>query len=134
MKIRNGFVSNSSSSSFILALNDYKKDDKIKIVVELDLSKKITHIISNKEELDKYFIDYYYLKNVNIEYIFAENKELKKDYYKLLSFLDQGKTVLVGDVSNEGWDSDLLDNVIMNRGIKDYLVDKNIEVIEDGRY
>lgn len=41
MKIRNGFVSNSSSSSFIIA--DYRKGtakkDKVKLIIEIDLAK-----------------------------------------------------------------------------------------------
>jgi hypothetical protein len=54
MKKRIGFVSNSSSSSFILSS---EKDKNTKISLEIDLSNLTDNIIKTKEELDEYFLD-----------------------------------------------------------------------------
>ena len=55
MKIRNGFVSNSSSSSFIVGIKDGKKTStKVKIEIEVDLAKYGADI-NSVEELIKYY-------------------------------------------------------------------------------
>ena len=49
MKIRKGFVSNSSSSSFVVS--GKREDMKCKITIEVDLSQYSDDIIETKEEL-----------------------------------------------------------------------------------
>ena len=59
MKIRNGFVSNSSSSSFILATPKGKKGLKTKITIEIELEEMARFKITTKEELLKMYKDKY---------------------------------------------------------------------------
>jgi len=55
MKTRNGFVSNSSSSSFVVAAK--KGSTKIKLVIEVDIADFADHTILNVKQLDKYLDD-----------------------------------------------------------------------------
>jgi hypothetical protein len=58
MKVRSGFVSNSSSSSFIVAVEDETRV-KVKISFEADLEKYARRKLSTIEELNEYYDDYW---------------------------------------------------------------------------
>lgn len=90
MKIRNGFVSNSSSSSFIVAVS--KNQSKIKVSFEVDLSQMANYTIKNLDRLHEYMKEEY---NGSIE-DFGREK-----YTKCLKALDEGKEILFGYFSNE---------------------------------
>lgn len=72
MKFRKSFVTNSSSSSFIIAkrdeLTEIQKEQLLQVMNEM-LGKKVA---STKEELQKYFTDEYSME-------FDENGEVKQD-------------------------------------------------------
>ena len=93
MKIRNGFVSNSSSSSFIIACKP--EQTKVKIEVELDF-KDHGEVIDNLEDFLEYIEDYYGWqdKASNAKFIEAATKTFS-----------EGKVVYVGSFSNESDDS-----------------------------
>ena len=91
MKIRQGFVSNSSTSSFILASS--RDDLKVKITVEVDLKEMANTIIKTEEQLESYYRE-------NWGYP-LENKGLIKDYNIALKAIKEGKTVYIIDVSND---------------------------------
>lgn len=96
MKIREGFVSNSSSSSFIVASN---KEPKVFVEINLaDISEKIY----TKEQLDDYFVHYFYfyLEENNIENIITDPDFEIEIYQKCLEEVNKGNIVYIGDVSS----------------------------------
>ena len=98
MKTRIGFVSNSSSSSFMFALpKEY--DGKIKIVSEVDL-KELGTICKTKKQLDRYLLDAYDYKT--FKELFEDFSHIKKDYEEALSQIQEGKVIAIGNISNEG--------------------------------
>ena len=92
MKTRKGFVSNSSSSSFIVAVDD---KTTVAMTVEVDLT-KFGEVITTEEELDKKF-----------EYDFGDNWREEEEWYvetynAALIAINKGKKIIMGAVSNEG--------------------------------
>lgn len=105
MKIRNGFVSNSSSSSFILGVPSSSKNNS-KIKIEVDLSDLVEREINTKEEakeyfLDSYCLDYYLSKGMSFEES-LEKDSIKDLYDDIINCLDRGKTVVVIYASSDG--------------------------------
>jgi hypothetical protein len=104
-KIRAGFVSNSSSSSFILPLNSV--DDKVQITVSLDDLKRsfedsdesrIYEVVKTVEQLDAYYIDTYGWKETNVQELFKEEDHLEQPYNEHLEILKSGKIIVFGAV------------------------------------
>ena len=102
MKIRNGFVSNSSSSSFILP---FVKGGTFKLSIDMNLFKSffddardsyIESIISDENELKDYFQRQYgdgYPFNLD-----DMEDYIRDDYNRCLDILREGKMVVVGHV------------------------------------
>jgi hypothetical protein len=85
MKIRKGFVSNSSSSSFIISGNI----EQDKMVVSLDLSKFGT-LIKTKEQLKEYYIKEW-----------GEYDEDDRRVEQQLELLAKGQAIFCGYMENE---------------------------------
>jgi len=112
-KIRYGFVSNSSSSSFILPVDGNSKEVTITIPLS-ELTRmfdndyydetSIRRTIETESDLRSYIIDEY----LDSSYITDEDlffKELEEDdyvgemYYSTLDMINNGKVVLMGSVA-----------------------------------
>jgi len=123
MKIRDGFVSNSSSSSFILSANKTTKNFKTKIIV--DIKDYITTTIKTENDIIKYFNEYYYGKIENYNEL---DNYSKKIYNKIKKELNNNKIVLTGTFSSDG---DSIEQFLYNNPLS--FINKNIKVIqEDG--
>lgn len=99
MKIRQGFVSNSSSSSFIIVGNG-----STKFTVEADL-KDFGEVLTTEEEIKQHFFEQYCVKD--LENLKKECELTYKECMECLQALKDGKQVLVGTVSSGCDDSDL---------------------------
>ena len=95
MKTRQGFVSNSSSTSFIVGVED-------KTIVDLHIKVDLANygeVVTTKEELDEYYRDRYWQ--------YDEDEECwKEEYEKCLAVLAAGKKLIIGDFSDDS-DDDL---------------------------
>lgn len=110
MKTRNGFVTNSSSSSFILATAKKFTEEQNQIILNYAKNKLLGETVATtKEELDRFFLDFYSL-DVNKEgwqeYCSA-NRE--KYYFDALKAIEEGKEIRIGRVDFEESDWDLAD-------------------------
>jgi hypothetical protein len=135
MRSRDGFVSNSSGSSFIIAGKNLDRALFLRhTLAELDL---ITEKATTKEELDKYFAD-------NLEshedLVLSIQENPKKNYYKkdwldnynkALECIGQGKTIYFGYCSDQG--GNVISAGLVGGGWEDMQVDPEFEyeVIKD---
>lgn len=116
MKIRSGFVSNSSSSSFILPLSTDENGEitlKFKIEDLLDLMEKkydiddtgIDGVIRSVEELNARFSDIYdlegdFFENVNSpDYVPGESDYVAEEYLNSVKLLKDGNIIIMGGLS-----------------------------------
>jgi len=100
MKKRTGFVSNSSSSSFIISSS--KKASELSVKLKFGLSEVIEQEIRTQEEAEKYLLNWWYIKDNTLEDMFASWPWARELYDKMIAKLDDGETIYVGRVSNEG--------------------------------
>ncbi|MHA2280251.1 MAG: hypothetical protein ACXAC5_05270 [Promethearchaeota archaeon] len=117
MKVRSGFVSNSSSSSFIVAVEDETRV-KVKISFEADLEKYARRKLSTIEELNEYYDDYWGDRGWKYE-------ECRKA-------IEAGKVVLVGSFDDQSGDE--LERFLCDNGLQGIVTD-DVEIIQsEGGY
>lgn len=98
MKKRNGFVSNSSSSSFIIAGNI---DTEIEVKMSVNVTRFCDDYCTTKEELDHYFTHNW---GCDLNYI-EEEKWFKEQYENCLAAIKEGKTIFFCEASSDSEDS-----------------------------
>jgi len=128
MKIRSGFVSNSSSSSFIIA------SDKptFTIRMEVDIQKYSTAVVKTKNELDDYYVEYHGWGGRNtIEQILEDDSYVKEQYDNALKQIEIGKTVYFGSCDDNSYDP--VESMLCNNGFNN-LSDDLFVIDGDGGY
>lgn len=118
MKIRNGFVSNSSSSSFIVSV-DKVKGGKFKISLDVDLANFADKKISSLEDLDKYPSEY------------PLDAEWDKETYEEIKLeIEKGRDVLIGSFASDN--DNTIEQLLCEKGIpKDVEEWSGITIIEN---
>jgi hypothetical protein len=115
MKIRSDYVTNSSSSSYVIAyrnLPEFDDETLAKYPFLKNYGKMIEKVLfaagdndttegevaRTKEEYDKWFLDRYSWKNTTIEEFLADDKYLTTRYNKAIEYLNKGFNILCKDV------------------------------------
>lgn len=126
MKCRSSFVTNSSSSSFIIAyrnmpefdeetLNKYPFLKKYGCLIEKVLMSEGYNetnkgtIYSTKEEVEEYILDCYGWKKQTLEDVLREDEYAKEEYDLMMEYLNKGYNVLQKSID---YCDDALVNVI----------------------
>jgi len=133
MKIRSGFVSNSSSSSFVLATKN-KHLEEVKIKIEVTLDQVGAEMLSNMNEVESYIEREMIWHNGPIKDVLdPEHVHHQEDvvnfYAKCVDLLHDGKSIIVGSVSSDGDDG--VEYLLYERGFSNVDLDENTEIISD---
>jgi len=131
MKVRSGFVSNSSSSSFIVAVDGKGKGKtKITLTFEVDLKDYANKVVSSIKELKEWF-SYCYCYNPD-ENDNSEPWQARK-YQQCLEAIRSGKTVIFGMFSDEGTEGE--ETMLCYSGLHGKVDENKIEIIHsEGGY
>jgi FMN phosphatase YigB (HAD superfamily) len=114
VKLRQGFVSNSSSSSFILAVDTNKKSAILRTKVDFD---DIGVRIRTVEEYIKYMLEDYRCES--IEELLHDYDYLAREYNAAINALRAGKHIIVGSVSNAPDTDAELENYFYRNGFSE---------------
>lgn len=115
MKIRNGFVSNSSSSSFIVAVED--NDKPLKLMINIEKECEIIRTIDELSKCDRF--DYYD----------DEDKEESDDWKKAVEAIKSGKVIKIFSASS---DEDSIVSGLYGCTLKKEMFDTEVDIINDG--
>lgn len=121
MKIRNGFVSNSSSSSFVISHN---KGDVPKVKIEIELSRFSRSRIRNRSELLEYVQEQSSYRT--IEGAMTDSEYWRRTLTAVIAALDSGQEAMAIEVSNEDGDE-------ASSFLHSLNVDELSQIITDGK-
>jgi hypothetical protein len=133
MKRRQGFVSNSSSSSFIIAVDKEVKNEDLK--VEVSIAKCVDARIETVEELQAYYEREYIWRGddeKDLSFIMALQNEgdwLVERYETAEQAIYNGKVIIMGSGSNEG---DSAGELAVYYGALNSLSMPGVDVIQSG--
>lgn len=119
MKIRSVFVSNSSSSSFIVGCKPGKT--KIKLTIEVDLSRH-GDVLKTEEEVKKHIKEELGWRECDL----VEDGYAAEWYEEMMKQIKAGNHVIAGSFSSEG---DPLDQFLCDNGLND-IESEDINVIQ----
>ena len=104
MKVRNGFISNSSSSSFVVATKH--TDVKVKLVIEVDLEEFLDEdLIYTKEQLDGYIMEQYGWGECNLSEVLNDSEQVSDMYTRCLKKIEEGNRIYFCTASNEDYNN-----------------------------
>lgn len=122
MKKKLDFITNSSSTSFIIASLKKVEVEELKIDFEIsyDLMKLVRRKLKTVEELQEYFDEYYYMLNdEDISELFNKQKEIIEkggEIFLLRAYNDSEDPIEAYLYENEFKDVKLPDNFILIKG------------------
>jgi len=130
MKTRSDYVSNSSSSSFVIAVDKkHARELSGKILLEFDIDDKMDTIIEDMEGLVQYFDD-----ELGIDVNKPEEDEFYKCHYerykRYAEKIKEGKAIIIGTVEDTCGES-AVDDHIYNNGIQDVEFNVPVEIMEE---
>jgi hypothetical protein len=128
MKTRMGFVSNSSSSSFIVAGD--KNNSKLTMMIEVDLEDFSEKVITTISELNEYIVSEYGWADDDGDTAakIIENGDFSGETYaKMIHQLDMGKVIYVGSVYTSSGEA--IEEYVANNGFGK--TDNNFIIIQD---
>jgi len=107
MKVRDGFVSNSSSSSFILPVDSDSEEVTVTLSIDAlqrmfnsgDSDTSIDSVIRTESELKEYLLDQYGCEGYPFEKLLEENDYVEELYTDGMNMIQDGKTIVFGSVS-----------------------------------
>ena len=141
MKIRSDYVTNSSSSSYVIAyrslpefddetlakypfLKNYGKMIEKVLFAAGDNDTTAGEVARTKEEYDKWFLDNYSWKNTTIEELLEDDRWLKARYNKAIEYLEKGFNILSKNVDyNDEYCANMLDELAKD--------EENFVILED---
>ena len=115
MKKKLDFITNSSSTSFIIASND-EELLKVPMTIEVDLTQYLEKKISTLEELKKYWIEDRY------------DDEEDEQYLKCQKLIKEGNVVYFLNCSDENY-SDPMETLLCYKGLNDLKLPDGVKVI-----